>query len=127
MAKNTNLHAAKTAKNDEFYTRFDDINFEINLKVPDNWTDFDNERDELQQYIAEKLDNGEKADKIINIIDNNWCFFAEETAVLVEVEGYDCLTIVDEDDNVNETVYPFDENRTYPMQKMEQKLYFKRY
>ena len=31
MSKNTNLHAAKTAKNDEFYTRFDDINFEINL------------------------------------------------------------------------------------------------
>ena len=97
------------------------------IKVPDNWTDFDNERDELQQYIAEELDNGEKADKIINIIDNNWSFFAEETAVLVEVEGYDCLTIVDEDGNVNETVYPFDENRTYPMQKMEQKLYFKRY
>ena len=38
------------------------------IKVPDNWTDFDNERDELQQYIAEELDNGEKADKIINII-----------------------------------------------------------
>ena len=66
------------------------------IKVPDNWTDFDNERDELQQYIAEELDNGEKADKIINIIDNNWSFFAEETAVLVEVEGYYCLTIVDE-------------------------------
>lgn len=31
MSKNNNLHAAKTAKNDEFYTRFDDINFEINL------------------------------------------------------------------------------------------------
>lgn len=31
MSKNTNLHAAKTAKNDEFYTRFEDINFEINL------------------------------------------------------------------------------------------------
>ena len=99
----------------------------MSFKVPDNWTDFDNERDELQQYITEKLDNGEKADKIINIIDNNWSFFAEETAVLVEVEGYDCLTIVDEDGNVNETVYPFDEHRTYPMQKMEQKLYFKRY
>ena len=97
------------------------------IKVPDNWTDFDNERDELQQYIAEELDNGEKADKIINIIDNNWSFFAEETAVLVEVEGYDCLTIVDEDGNVDETVYPFDEHRTYLMQKMEQKLYFKRY
>ena len=97
------------------------------IKVPDNWTDFDNERDELQQYIAEKLDNGEKADKIINIIDNNWSFFAEETAVLVEVEGYDCLTIVDEDNNVNKTVYPFDEKHTYYMQKMEQKLYFKRY
>ena len=31
MSKNNNLHTAKTAKNDEFYTRFDDINFEINL------------------------------------------------------------------------------------------------
>ena len=30
MAKNNNLHAAKTAKNDEFYTRFEDINDEIN-------------------------------------------------------------------------------------------------
>ena len=97
------------------------------IKVPDNWTDFDNERDELQQYIAEKLDNGEKADKIINIIDNNWSFFAEEVAVLVEVEGYDCLTIVDEDGDVNETVYTFDENRIYTMQRMEKKLYLKSY
>ena len=31
MSKNTNLHVAKSAKNDEFYTRFEDINFEINL------------------------------------------------------------------------------------------------
>lgn len=31
MSKNQNLHAAKKEKNDEFYTRFDDINFEINL------------------------------------------------------------------------------------------------
>ncbi len=31
MSKNTNLHSAKSAKNDEFYTRFEDINFEINL------------------------------------------------------------------------------------------------
>lgn len=29
--KNSNLHAAKVNKNDEFYTRFEDINFEINL------------------------------------------------------------------------------------------------
>ena len=29
--KNSNLHAAKVAKNDEFYIRFEDINFEINL------------------------------------------------------------------------------------------------
>ena len=102
-------------------------NYKEVIKVSDNWTDFDNERDELQQYIAEELDNGKKAEKIIKIIDNNWSFFAEETAVLVVVEGYDCLTIVDEDGNVNETVYPFDEKRTYYMQKMEQKLYFKRY
>lgn len=97
------------------------------IKVPDNWTEFDDQRDELQQYIAEKLDNSKKAEKIIKIIDNNWSFFAEEIAVLVKVEDYDCLTIVDEDDNVNETVYPFDEKQTYYMQKMEQKLYFKRY
>lgn len=97
------------------------------FKVPDNWTDFDNQRDELRKEIAEKLDNSEKAEKIINIIDNNWYFFAEEVAALIEVESYDCLTIVDEDDDVNEMVYPFDENRTYPMQKIEQKLYFKRY
>ena len=97
------------------------------IKVPDNWTDFDNERDELQQYIAEELDNGEKAEKIINIIDNNWSFFAEETAVLDKEKGYDCLTNVDEDGNVNETVYPFDVHRTKKKKKMEQKLYFKRY
>lgn len=102
-------------------------NYKEIIKVPDNWTDFDNERDELQQYIAEELDNNKKAEKIINIIANHWSFFAEETAVLVVVEGYDCLTIVDEDGNVNETVYPFDEKQTYYMQKMEQKLYFKRY
>ena len=30
MSKNNNLHAAKTAKNDEFYSRFEDINDEIN-------------------------------------------------------------------------------------------------
>lgn len=29
--KNSNLHVAKVNKNDEFYTRFEDINFEINL------------------------------------------------------------------------------------------------
>ena len=103
------------------------VNYTEVIKVPDAWTDFDNERDELREEIAEKLDNGKKADKIINIIDNHWSFFAEETAGLVVVEGYDCLTIVDEDGNVNETVYPFDEKQTYYMQKMEQKLYFKRY
>ena len=97
------------------------------FKVSDSWTDFDNQRDETLEEIAEKLNNSGKAEKIINIIDNNWSFFAEEVCVLIEVEGYDCLTILDEDDNFNETVYPFDENRTYPMQKIEQKLYFKRY
>lgn len=30
MAKNNNLHAAKVAKNDEFYTQFDDIQRELN-------------------------------------------------------------------------------------------------
>lgn len=30
MAANSNLHAAKAAKNDEFYTRYEDINAEIN-------------------------------------------------------------------------------------------------
>ena len=30
MAKNENLHKAKEAKNDEFYTGYDDIQIELN-------------------------------------------------------------------------------------------------
>ena len=37
MAKNNNLHAAKTAKNDEFYTQLSDIEKELN-----NYKDFFN-------------------------------------------------------------------------------------
>ena len=73
--------------------------------------------DEIDRQVKEL--GGEPAAQF-----GNDYYFAKEP---VEVEGYDCLTIVDEEGNVNETVYPFDEHRTYPMQKMEQKLYFKRY
>ena len=73
-----------------------------------------------------KITDSPHDDGAVCQIGEYWSFFAEETAVLIEVESYDCLTIVDEDDNVNEIVYPFDENRIYPMQRIEQKLYFNR-
>ena len=36
MAKNSNLHSAKQAKNDEFYTRYEDIENEINAYIAYN-------------------------------------------------------------------------------------------
>lgn len=35
MRKNTNLHRAKKAKNDEFYTQYKDIEKELQLRVVD--------------------------------------------------------------------------------------------
>lgn len=36
MSKNENLHAAKVAKNDEFYTQYDDIEKEMNAYIEYN-------------------------------------------------------------------------------------------
>lgn len=106
--------------------------YDFVTKVPDNWTDFDARREEIKTEIAKNLGN-DKADKIVRIIESNWSDFAEEVAILIIVEGYFCLTWIaksfDEFDAIEpgETVYPFDENRIYPIQAIEQKLSFRRF
>lgn len=103
--------------------------YEFVLNVPDNWTDFDEHRDDYREMLASQF-NENFADKILKIIDWNWSDFAEETAIVIEVEGTKCLTwITDEFTPIEcaEKVFPFDENRIYPMQMVEMQICFKRY
>ena len=67
MAGNTNLHAAKSAKNDEFYTRYEDIEAEMNAYVgfdPDVFRDKvvllpcdDPEWSQFTRYFAANFDS----------------------------------------------------------------------
>ena len=103
--------------------------YEFVLNVPENWSDFDEKRDDYKEMLASQF-NENLADKILKIIDYNWSDFAEETAIVIEVEGTKCLTwITDEFTPIEcaEKVFPFDENRIYPMQMAEMKICFKRY
>ena len=103
--------------------------YEIAMQVPDNWTDFDEHREDYKEMLAWQF-NENLADKILKIIDYNWSDFAEETAIVITVEGTKCLTwITDEFTPIEcaEKVFPFDENRIYPMQMEEMKICFKRY
>ena len=50
--------------------------------------------------------------------------------VEIEIEGYKCITKrIDKEDEqeISEKVYPFDENRRYPMQEIQAVYSFKRY
>lgn len=103
--------------------------YEFVLNVPDNWTDFDEHREDYREMLASRF-NENLADKILKIIDYNWSDFAEETAIVIEVEGTKCLTwITDEFTPIEcaEKVFPFDEKQIYPMQMAEMKICFKRY
>ena len=103
--------------------------YEFVLNVPDNWTDFDEHREDYRAMLASQF-NENLADKMLKIIDWNWSDFAEETAILIEVEGTKCLTWITDDFTpieCAEKVFPFDENRIYPMQMVETKICFKRY
>ena len=103
--------------------------YEFVLNVPDNWTDFDEHREDYRAMLASQF-NENLADKMLKIIDWNWSDFAEETAILIEVEGTKCLTwITDEFTPIEcaEKVFPFDEKQIYPMQMAEMKICFKRY
>ena len=103
--------------------------YEFVLNVPDNWTDFDEHRDDYREMLSSQF-NEDLADKMLKIIDWNWSDFAEETAILIEVEGTKCLTwITDEFTPIEcaEKVFPFDEKQIYPMQMAEMKICFKRW
>lgn len=103
--------------------------YEFVLNVPDNWTDFDEHREDYRAMLASQF-NENLADKMLKIIDWNWSDFAEETAIVIEVEGTKCLTwITDEFTPIecSEKVFPFDEKQIYPMQIAEMKICFKRY
>ena len=99
--------------------------YEIAMQVPDCWTDREDYREMLSSQFNENL-----ADKILKIIDWNWSDFAEETAIVITVEGTKCLTwITDEFTPIEcaEKVFPFDEKQIYPMQMAEMKICFKRW
>ena len=103
--------------------------YEFVLNVPDNWTDFDEHREDYRAMLASQF-NENLADKILKIIEWNWSDFAEETAIVITVEGTKCLTWITDDFTpieCAEKVFPFDENRIYPMQMVETKICFKRY
>lgn len=101
--------------------------YEFVLNVPDNWTDFDEHREDYRAMLASQF-NENLADKMLKIIDWNWSDFAEETAIVIEVEGTKCLTwITDEFTPIEcaEKVFPFDEKQIYPMQMAEMKICFR--
>lgn len=103
--------------------------YEIAMQVPDCWTDFDERREDYRAILTSRF-NENFADKILKIIDWNWSDFAEETAIVITVEGTKCLTwITDEFTPIEcaEKVFPFDEKQIYPMQMAEMKICFKRY
>ena len=103
--------------------------YEFALNVPENWSNFDEHRDDYREMLSSQF-NENLADKILKIIEYNWSDFAEETAIVIEVEGTKCLTwITDEFTPIEcaEKVFPFDEERIYPMQMAEMKICFKRY
>ena len=106
-----------------------DDQYEKAMQVPDNWVDFDNHREDYREILTSRF-NENLADKMLKIIDCNWSDFAEETAIVITVEGTKCLTwITDEFTPIecSERVYPFDEKQIYPKQRAEMQICFKRY
>ena len=103
--------------------------YEFVLNVPENWSDFDEKRERIFEDLTWKFDK-DSVEKMLKIIDYNWSDFEGETAILIEVEGTKCLTWITDDFTpieCAEKVFPFDENRIYPMQMAEMKICFKRY
>lgn len=99
------------------------------LSVPECWTEFDKARSYLQEEV-ESVFTKPEAEAIINIIESWWSDFAGEDAIVIEVEGYKCLTyITDEFEPIEcaDKVFPFEGSRTYPMQFVEKKIAFKRW
>ena len=54
----------------------------------------------------------------------------DDDFVVITVEGYYCITLGQNQFiplTINPRVFPFDNERIYPMQEIEQKIYFKQY
>ena len=52
----------------------------------------------------------------------------DDDFIVINVEGYACVALVTsewEPIEICDRVFPFDEERIYPMQEIEQKVYFK--
>lgn len=52
----------------------------------------------------------------------------EDEFIVINVEGYSCIALVTSEWSpieICDRVFPFDRDRIYPMQEIEQKIYFK--
>lgn len=99
------------------------------ISAPEDWSDFDERRGYMQAILESRFTKPE-AEAIMNIIESRWSDFAGKDAIVIEVEGYKCLTyITDEFTPIEcaDKVFPFDEKQIYPMQMAEMKICFKRY
>ena len=100
------------------------------VSVPENWSDFDTDRNAYQQQLEARFTKPE-SEAIMNIIESRWPDFAGETAIVInDIEGYKALTYVTDEFKPIECadkVFPFEGNRTFPMQFIEKKITFKRW
>lgn len=99
------------------------------IYVPRYWCDFDRARSNLQKEVELSFTQPE-AEAIMNIIESRWSDFTNKDAIVIEVEGYKCLTYITnkfEPIECADKVFPFEGSRTYPMQFIEKKINFKRW
>ena len=89
--------------------------------------------DEIYTVSEFKRDNpalAEQAEKALEYL-NGYCPNSEEsTFVVIEVEGYKCVTYLADEFapyELAETIAPFDKERIYPLQGLVTEYAFKRY
>ena len=101
------------------------------LSVPKDWSEFDKARNHLQKGI-ESIFTKPEAEAIMNIVEARWSDFAGKDAIVIKVEGYNCLTYMTREFTFTpiecaDKVFPFEGSRTFPMQFIEKKIGFKRW
>ena len=99
------------------------------VSVPKDWSEFDKMRRYLQEGVEFRFTKPE-TEAIMNIVEARWPEFASKDAIVIEVEGYKCLTYITsafKPIECADKVFPFEGSRTYPMQFIEKKIYFKRW
>ena len=104
--------------------------YEHAVDVPfEGWSKFDKDKDKIIESLEYHFGRA-KAEKIYKIINANWNSFEGHEAVVIKVEDYDCLAIVTDEFTpieISDFIYPFDNETIYPMQMLDNKLYFKTY